>query len=280
MRVSLSDSQPPCRTEDGCLQPAVPEAVVAGKLPREDLLLIEASAGSRAVLQRTLTAQGFKVTSVADAQQAHAATVRQCFGYAVVALGLRDGNVLDIVRQLRRRWAALRIVIVTDVDSFASAIVALRAGADDYLPKSVDPAELTDALLNRSPVLPPVPTMPLGLSRVCWEHIVRIHEQCGRNVSATAQCLGMHRRSLQRILSKRAPMPRANLTVSSPTQAPIQKLRRQHAGRRMGAARAQNVPVSGCRSKSAVAAHGGARSTSVGADDRFRMCSTPVGPKP
>ena len=179
------------------------------------MLLIEASTGSRAVLQRMLTAQGFNVTGVADAQQAHAATEQQCFGYAVVALGLRDGKVLDVVRQLRRRLAALRIVIVSDVDSFASAIVALRAGADDYLPKSVGPAELTDALLDRSPELPPVPTMPLGLSRTCWEHIVRIYEQCGRNVSATAQRLGMHRRSLQRVLSKRAPQPRADQTECS-----------------------------------------------------------------
>ena len=76
------------------------------------------------------------------------------------------------------------------------------------LPQSVDAAELIDALLDRAPELPPVPDMPLGLNRACWEHIMRIHEQCGRNVTATAQCLRMHRRSLQRILGKRAPLPR------------------------------------------------------------------------
>jgi two-component system response regulator RegA len=232
------------------------------------------------VLQRTLTAQGFRVTSIADANQACIEAILGQFSHAVVSLGIRERSGLDIVRQLRRRLPELRIVITTDADSFASVVMALRAGADDYVAKSADPAELIDALLGRTPELPPVPHMPLGLSRVCWERIMRVHEQCDRNVTATAQCLRMHRRSLQRILSKRAPMLRANLTVSSPTQGPIQKLRRQHAGRRMGAARAQNVPVSGCPSKSAVVAHGGARSTSVGADDRFRMCSTPVGPKP
>jgi two-component system response regulator RegA len=176
---------------------------------RRDLLIIEASAGSRAVLHRTLIAHGFRVTSVVNAQQASAALEEREFGCALVGLSLRDRNGLDLVKQLRSWLAEMRIVVVTDVDSFASAILALRAGADDYLAKPVDPRELADALLGRSPELPPVPSMPLGLDRVCWEHIMRIHEQCGRNVSLTAQRLGMHRRSLQRILSKRAPQPRA-----------------------------------------------------------------------
>jgi two-component system response regulator RegA len=84
----------------------------------------------------------------------------------------------------------------------------LGAGADDYKPQPVDEDELVDALLDRATTLPPIPETPLGLCRTCWEHIMRIYEQCDRNVSRTAQRLGMHRRSLQRVLSKRAPLPR------------------------------------------------------------------------
>ena len=196
---------------------------------KDDLLLIETSKSSRAVLQRTLAAGGFRVTSVADAQQAYAEVEREEYSYAVVSVGARERNEFDIVRQLRRRLAELRIVVITDVDSFASVIMALRAGADDYIAKSADPAELIDALLDRTPELPPVPHMPLGLSRVCWERIMRIHEQCGRNVSATAQCLRMHRRSLQRILGKRAPQLRADATMREP---PVQRFSRPHAGSR------------------------------------------------
>ena len=74
--------------------------------------------------------------------------------------------------------------------------------------KPVDEGELIDALLDRAPPLPPVPQTPSGLHRTCWEHVMRVYEQCDRNMTQTAQRLGMHRRSLQRFLSKRAP-PRA-----------------------------------------------------------------------
>ena len=146
---------------------------------------------------------------VASLQQARAAVGSQQFAYAVVNLRLGRGDELKLIKQLRQVNAAMRIVVVTDVDSFASVIVALRAGADDYIPQPVGKDVLIDALLDRAPTLPPVPAMPLGLSRTCWEHVMRVYEQCNRNVTHTAQRLGMHRRSLQRLLGKRAPPLRA-----------------------------------------------------------------------
>lgn len=209
-------------------RPDAADGTVAGAETSGDLLLVETSKASRAILQRTLIAHGFLVSSVMDAHQAYAEANLQEFSHAVVSLGARDRNGHEIVRQLRHRLPGLRIVIITDVDSFASVVMALRAGADDYIAKSADPAELIDALLDRTPELPPVPHMPLGLKRVWWEHIMRIHEQCGRNVSATAQRLRMHRRSLQRILGKRAPQLRADTMISEPSD---KGLRRQYAGR-------------------------------------------------
>ena len=121
---------------------------------------------------------------------------------------LADGNGIDLVGRLRALHPRMRNVIITDVASFASVVRALQAGAVDYLGKPLSDADLIDALLDRRPPLPTVPETPLGLHRVCWEYIQRIHEQGGRNVSETARRLGMHRRSLQRILSKRAPQAR------------------------------------------------------------------------
>lgn len=180
----------------------------AGHKSTGPLLLVKSSAGSRAGLQRVLTAQGFEVTAVAGLQRARAAVAQQRFTYVVINLRLGDGYGLELVKQLRQCNARMQIVVVTDANSFASVVLALRAGADDYLAQPADDGELIDALLDRAPMLPPVPDTPLGLGRTCWEHIMRLHEQCGCNVTHTAQRLGMQRRSLQRILGKRAPPPR------------------------------------------------------------------------
>ena len=145
------------------------------------------------------------MTSAAGMARAGSAMGDADFAYAVVGLRIRDVDGLAFVRWLRGRCPAIRMVVVTDADSFASVIRALGAGADDYLPQAMGENRLVDALLDRAPRLPPVPDMPLGLSRTCWEHVIRVYEQCDRNVSQTAQRLRMHRRTLQRILAKHAP---------------------------------------------------------------------------
>jgi two-component system, response regulator RegA len=178
--------------------------------PRRALLLVEASRGHRAVFQRILSAHGFAVTAIAALDQAPAALAAQPFDHAVIDLRLPDRGGLGVVRLLRETRPQARIVVVTDADSFATVVLALRAGADGFVPKPVDEGDLIDALLDRAPPLPPVPQTPLGLHRTCWEHVMRVYEQCDRNMTRAAERLGMHRRSLQRFLSKRAPPPRAS----------------------------------------------------------------------
>jgi two-component system response regulator RegA len=177
---------------------------------RAELLLVDASLGQRAILQRLLSTHGFAVTPFACLRQAAAALAVQAFDHAVLDLRLPDRHGLDLVRSLRARHPHARIVVVTDADSFATVVLALRAGADGLVPKPVDEGELIDALFDRAHPLPPVPQTPLGLHRTCWEHVMRIYEQCDRNMTRAAARLGMHRRSLQRFLSKRAPPPRAS----------------------------------------------------------------------
>jgi two-component system response regulator RegA len=177
------------------------------------LLLVEESLADRTRLQRGLTASGFAVVGAGSPTAALAAVEEGAFAYAVLELRLGGGGGLELVRRLRERHAAMRIVVATDHDSFAPVVLALRAGADDYLAKPTADAELTDALLGRAPTLPPAPETPLGLQRMCWEQIQRILAQCDRDVSETARRLGMGRRSVQRIVSKRAPYRRGLLQV-------------------------------------------------------------------
>ena len=125
--------------------------------------------------------------------------------FAVVDLRLGDGSGLDIVSAIRHARPNARIVMLTGYGNIATAVAAVKAGALDYLPKPADADAVERALLAQEGEAPPPPEDPMSADRVRWEHIQRIFELCDRNVSETARRLKMHRRTLQRILSKHAP---------------------------------------------------------------------------
>jgi two-component system response regulator RegA len=126
--------------------------------------------------------------------------------FAIIDLRLSDGNGLQIVEKIREIVDDCRIVMLTAYGNIATAVAAVKAGAVDYLAKPADADSIERALLQtQGEELPAPPEDPMPADRVRWEHILRIYEQCGRNVSETARRLKMHRRTLQRILSKHAP---------------------------------------------------------------------------
>ena len=98
-----------------------------------------------------------------------------------------------------------RVIVLTGYGAIASAVAAVKVGAVDYLPKPADADEVVQALLAHEGSLPQPSAQPMSADRVRWEHIQRVFEMCERNVSETARRLGMHRRTLQRILAKRGP---------------------------------------------------------------------------
>ena len=123
----------------------------------------------------------------------------------MVDLRLEDGNGLELVAHLRSRRPDARIVVLTGYGAIASAVAAVKIGATDYLAKPADANDVTCALLAQPTGKPEPPEKPMSADRVRWEHIQRVYELCDRNVSETARRLGMHRRTLQRILAKRSP---------------------------------------------------------------------------
>src|SRR5260370_23624908 len=125
--------------------------------------------------------------------------------FAVVDLRLGDGSGLDVVSALRGARPGARIVVLTGYGNIATAVAAVKAGALDYLPKPADADAVERALLAREGETPEPPEDPTSADRVRWEHIQRIFGLFERNVSQTARRLKMHRRTLQRILSKHAP---------------------------------------------------------------------------
>jgi two-component system, response regulator RegA len=169
------------------------------------LLLVDDDAPLRRSLQRAMERRGFMVYAAESLQAglnlAHSIKPE----YAVIDLRLEDGSGLELVRRVRELHPRVRIVILTGYGNIATAVTAVKLGAVDYLAKPADADDVTDALLAPSDDKAPPPENPMSADRVRWEHIQRVYELCNRNVSETARRLNMHRRTLQRILAKRAP---------------------------------------------------------------------------
>ena len=180
--------------------------LVAAAMPSDrSLLIVEDDKAFLQRLARAMEGRGFAVTtaeSVADGlSHLEAATP----AFAVVDMRLEDGNGLDVISALKRRRPDARAIILTGYGNIATAVNAVKLGAVDYLSKPVDADDVVAALLALDGRKAEPPENPMSADRVRWEHIQRIYELCGRNVSETARRLNMHRRTLQRILAKRAP---------------------------------------------------------------------------
>jgi len=156
-------------------------------------------------LTRAMESRGFQVTAVDSVAEGLATIRRTAPAFAVVDMRLGDGNGLDIISELKSLRPDSRGIILTGYGNIATAGTAVKLGAFDYLAKPADADEIYNALMAIQHDKAELPENPMSADRVRWEHIQRIYELCGRNVSETARRLNMHRRTLQRILAKRAP---------------------------------------------------------------------------
>jgi two-component system, response regulator RegA len=181
-------------------------AATAQKISGERTVLIVED--DRAFLQRlakALEQRGFAV-AIAESVAAGLQQVESAApAFAVVDMRLGDGNGLDVISALKKIRPDARGIIMTGYGNIATAVNAVKLGAVDYLAKPVDADDVVAALLAQENRKIDPPENPMSADRVRWEHIQRIYELCGRNVSETARRLSMHRRTLQRILAKRAP---------------------------------------------------------------------------
>ena len=169
------------------------------------LLLVDNDAPLRRTFKEAMERRSFHVFAAESFKQAMylAHAIRP--ELAVLDLRLEDGSGIELVKRLRDLHPRIRIVILTGYGNIATAVAAVKAGAVDYLAKPADADEVLRALLVPAAGLPPTPEKPMSANRVRWEHIQRVFEQTGHNKSETARRLNMHRRTLQRVLSKRAP---------------------------------------------------------------------------
>ncbi len=155
-------------------------------------------------LSRALETRGFDVKTAASVAEGVALIKASPPSFAVVDMRLDDGNGLEVIETLSEARPDARAVVLTGYGNLATAVTAVKLGAIDYLAKPVDADDVAAALMATGEKADP-PENPMSADRVRWEHIQRVYELCNRNVSETARRLNMHRRTLQRILAKRAP---------------------------------------------------------------------------
>jgi two-component system response regulator RegA len=156
-------------------------------------------------LARAMELRGFEVRLAHSVAEGLELIRQRAPAFAVVDMRLDDGNGLDVIAELAKLRQGARAVVLTGYGNIATAVSAVKLGAVDYLAKPADADDVTDALLAAAGEKAAPPENPMSADRVRWEHIQRVYELCGRNVSETARRLNMHRRTLQRILAKRAP---------------------------------------------------------------------------
>ena len=169
------------------------------------LLIVEDDKSFLQRLARAMEARGFEVRTAETVSEGLQQVESAAPSFAVVDMRLGDGSGLDVIVALKQRRPEARGIILTGYGNIATAVNAVKMGAVDYLSKPADADDVVAALLALEGRKAEPPEHPMSADRVRWEHIQRIYELCGRNVSETARRLNMHRRTLQRILAKRAP---------------------------------------------------------------------------
>jgi len=177
--------------------------------PKPSILLVDDDERLRSRMARAFAARGYEAQEADGYDAAIAIAELESTEFAVVDLRMPGKSGLDVVRELHRIDPATKVVVLTGYGSIATALEAVRLGATHYLTKPADVDEVIasfdrgaeegkweiDAEIEREPQTP-------SLARVEWEHIQRVLTDCGGNITKAAERLGIHRRSLQRKLSK------------------------------------------------------------------------------
>lgn len=173
-------------------------------------LIIDDNEVFRTRLCRALEDRGWRSSSAGDGPTAIALAKELAPDLAIVDLRLPGMGGLEIVKEIRQIDETTRIIVLTGYGSIATALTATRLGADHYLSKPADADDILAAYLKIDSGQmqqggESAPAHVPSLARVEWEHIQRILTDCDGNISQAAKLLGLHRRSLQRKLSKYPP---------------------------------------------------------------------------
>jgi two-component system, response regulator RegA len=177
------------------------------ELPEDKtLLVVDDDIAFLERMTRAMAERGFIVRGSATVAKALALVAEEPPAFAIIDLRLTDGSGLDIVAALNEARPSARTIVLTGYGDLPTVVYAVKLGALDYLTKPADVDEITDALLAPPNQHASAPGHPMSPDRARWLHIQSVFQTYNRNVSETARRLNMHRRTLQRILLKAAPL--------------------------------------------------------------------------
>jgi len=173
------------------------------------VLVVDDDPAFNRILCRALTRRGYSVSGAHTPTEAVTLAALERPDLIVLDLNLAGDSGLALIAPLKHARPEASIVVLTGYASIATAVEAIKLGANQYLAKPVDVDTLLAAFGSRNagdeatPAVCSPPNAPLSVDRMEWEHIQRILLEYGGNISATARALKMHRRTLQRKLGKR-----------------------------------------------------------------------------
>ncbi len=173
-----------------------------------NILLVEDDEVFSRVISRALEQRNYDVHHASESEGALALMRKESFDAAILDLNLGGKTSLSLISPLKEKNPDMRILILTGYASIATAVEAIKLGADNYLTKPADTKEILNALkAHRTETTPPTADAaklePMSVRRLEWEHIQKILKENDGNISATARQLKMHRRTLQRKLQKK-----------------------------------------------------------------------------
>ena len=173
---------------------------------RPTLLLVDDDEGYNHVLSRSLTRRGFAVHSARCPATALAEAEAHDPEYVILDLNLAGHSGLNLIRPLLERCPEARILVLTGYASIPTAVSAIKLGARQYLSKPAEVAAIVRALSDEGCDEGEEALLDgerMSVQRLEWEYIQRVLAEQDGNITATAQALRMHRRTLQRKLAKR-----------------------------------------------------------------------------
>ncbi|RZQ55900.1 two-component system response regulator [Pseudidiomarina tainanensis] len=171
----------------------------------DTVLIIDDDINLLQALSSRLERAGYQVVTAATKAELD---MQPCAQVDHILLDLKFGetNGLELIKPLKMRFNPKNLVILTGYASIATSVAAIKAGATDYLAKPIQTQVLLQTLATDEELPPELSDQPLTPAQLEWEHIQRVMQEHQGNISATARALGMHRRTLQRKLSKHSPL--------------------------------------------------------------------------